>query len=752
MLTLKSVPTSSETLALAEQTAASTRPGLLADLLRAGIIDATQWDHLTEEERRQLGGSADRTELLSRLARHGLVSPFQAAWLRTGTPAGLVLGSHVYVDRLSDREPATLFRAVHGRLRRPAVIKRVPLPPDREARDRAIQRLDARLQQVGQLRHPGVPHPIDCGLCRGDEPAAPFHHFQVMDLVPGQDLQRRVQEQGPLSPEQTCDVAYQLAGALEAMHRGRMVHHAVWPAHTMLTPEGQVLLLGAGVPDSFRRRPLPEELAYRAPEADAESHDLRADLYGLGATLFWCLTARPPFAAPRSATDQGMGVPPLRTWRPDAPAELDALVTRLLAPRPADRYPTARAVMTALAPLLSPKSQAAVSLPGEPGALAPCSSGANRGLIPPARRVLVAVTDHGLRDLCKYALRAEGISCDEAGTGPDAVRMLSAKPYDVMLLHPDLQGLSLRQLGLHLHSAPSSRHLKIIHLGRKAAPDQPPEAAADREDVLPLPVNARLLVESIQGLLRFKESQDRADLFHRHLLAMNRQLEEGLAEGERTLRHARRGLAFALAKLVACRDAETGAHLLRMQRYCRRLAEAARDARSLGGLGGLSELIDAAFLDALDCAVPLHDIGKIGLPDYVLFKSAALTPEERRLLERHPQIGADLLREVGRQHGPAYDFLPMAIAVARHHHERYDGAGYPDRLAGQAIPLAARIVTVADVYDALRSRRPYKPAQSHAHARQVMIETAEGQFDPMLFQTFRRHAADFERIYQELTD
>lgn len=120
------------------------------------------------------------------------------------------------------------------------------------------------------------------------------------------------------------------------------------------------------------------------------------------------------------------------------------------------------------------------------------------------------------------------------------------------------------------------------------------------------------------------------------------------------------------------------------------------------------------------------------------------------LMQAHTTIGAETLEQVARQHGSARAFLRMAIDVIRHHHERHDGTGYPDRLSGSDIPLAARIVSICDVYDALRSRRSYKPALSHAATLQLLTESSPGQFDPALLQAFLRCAGEFERVYDEL--
>ena len=146
----------------------------------------------------------------------------------------------------------------------------------------------------------------------------------------------------------------------------------------------------------------------------------------------------------------------------------------------------------------------------------------------------------------------------------------------------------------------------------------------------------------------------------------------------------------------------------------------------------------------------MHDIGKAGLPDHILTKAGNLDAEERLAMQNHTVIGAETLQKVAERHGEAVAFLQMAIDIARSHHERYDGKGYPDRLAGGDIPLAARALAVGDVYDGLRSRRAYKPALTHAAAVQMMTEGPGGQFDPALLQTFRRCADQFDQVFREM--
>jgi putative two-component system response regulator len=200
------------------------------------------------------------------------------------------------------------------------------------------------------------------------------------------------------------------------------------------------------------------------------------------------------------------------------------------------------------------------------------------------------------------------------------------------------------------------------------------------------------------------------------------------------------------AELVAYRDNETGAHLLRLQQYCRCLAEHAAKAPRF------AEEIDANFIHLVECCAPLHDIGKGAMPDHILLKPGKLTPEEFAVMQTHTTIGAELLQKVSRQQGFARPFLQMAIDITRHHHERFDGHGYPDRLTREDIPLAARIVAVADVYDALRSRRVYKPAVPHADVLRIMLHESPGHFDPALLQVFPAYADEFARIFRVAVD
>jgi response regulator RpfG family c-di-GMP phosphodiesterase len=250
----------------------------------------------------------------------------------------------------------------------------------------------------------------------------------------------------------------------------------------------------------------------------------------------------------------------------------------------------------------------------------------------------------------------------------------------------------------------------------------------------------------VNAALRLKEAQDRSDRLTRQLAGANADLERALTARDAELIHARGALVLALAKMVGQRSTETGGHLIRLQRYSRVLGEAAASTP------GFYNRLSTEFIQAIEAAAPLHDIGKVAVPDSILHKPGPLTPDERAQMQTHTTIGADTLAGVAAQYPFATGFFQTAIDITRHHHEKWDGTGYPDRLAGEAIPLSARLIAVADVYDALRSRRSYKGAFTHDDAYRVMVAESPGHFDPALLEVFKSVAADFDRIYREMVD
>ena len=200
--------------------------------------------------------------------------------------------------------------------------------------------------------------------------------------------------------------------------------------------------------------------------------------------------------------------------------------------------------------------------------------------------------------------------------------------------------------------------------------------------------------------------------------------------GERVLGLETRDVTiFALARLAESRDPETGEHLERVRDYCRALAQQL-------GRQGKHEEVDAEFVRLIYATSPLHDIGKVGIPDSVLLKPGLLSDAEFAVMKNHALLGAQTLDAALGQF-PQAQFLRMARDIAATHHERWDGSGYPHGLSGEQIPLCGRIVALADVYDALTSKRVYKAAYCHDVTRSIILEGAGSHFDPAVVQAFR---------------
>lgn len=208
---------------------------------------------------------------------------------------------------------------------------------------------------------------------------------------------------------------------------------------------------------------------------------------------------------------------------------------------------------------------------------------------------------------------------------------------------------------------------------------------------------------------------------------------------------ARDSIVMALATLAEYRDNDTGRHVDRVTHFCLRLATELRAGSQEDGQ------IDDRYLYDLRRAVPLHDIGKVAIPDSILLKPGPLTPQEVEIMRTHPTIGRETIRSVIRQ-TPGVTFLHMAEEIVSCHHERCDGTGYPGGLAAEAIPLSARIVAVADVYDAVTSQRVYSEPKSHERAVGIIREGAGSQFDPNVVEAFLRCEREIARLAHEMAD
>ncbi len=202
---------------------------------------------------------------------------------------------------------------------------------------------------------------------------------------------------------------------------------------------------------------------------------------------------------------------------------------------------------------------------------------------------------------------------------------------------------------------------------------------------------------------------------------------------------------FAMAKLAETRDPETGLHLERIQSYCRVLAQ------KLLERGMYADRINRRFIDDIFATSPLHDIGKVGIPDHILLKPGRLDDDEFNIMKTHTLIGYDTLKSTIEKN-PKANFLQMSVQIARSHHEKWDGSGYPDKLSGETIPLAARITAVADVYDALASKRVYKTAFTHEKTKAIISDGRGQHFDPALVDVFFACEDEFAQILEKFKE
>lgn len=729
----------------------------IPELLSSSLLLAEDWEVISPEIRERLLANPEPAEVLPELVERGLLTDYQAGRIEAGTSFGLILGNYRVLDRLGAGGMGVVFRAEHIRMRKQVAIKVLPFGPEQD--ERLLRRFFTEIRAIAQLHHPNIVGAIDAGEAEAPDGQGSVLHFFVMEYIGGQDLEHLVLENGTMAVSKACDLIYQVASALAEAHKHNLVHRDIKPSNIQVTPEGQAKLLDFGLARHFRhlRTGMTEPgtllgtVDFMAPEQvkDASAVDIRADIYALGGVLYWCLTGNTPFASTGNMLQDlnsriRQAAPSLCSKRPDVPAELEAVLQRLMALQPDERFPTPQSVMRALLPFLKTDVRDNFSVPLVPMPAEPHSADTDA----PGRvhHILLVDDEPSIRNFCRYVLKPEGLDCDEAGGGHEALDKVRLKKYDLVLLDVNMPDLSGPEVCQHLREDPPWANLKIIMASGNANVEVMAHLLlSGADDFITKPFSLSQLKARIQYALRLKDAQDRNDNLNRHLLTVNHELEQSLRAHQSDIIESRNALVLALAKLVEQRASETGAHLIRMQRYVRALGqEAARTS--------LAGQIDSNFLELLECCIPLHDIGKVGIPDHILLKPGRLDPDEKIIMQTHTTVGAETLQDVARSHPSAMAFLQMAIDIARHHHERFDGAGYPDRLAGLDIPLAARMASVADVYDALRSRRPYKPALSHNAAVQIIMGDGGKQFDPALLPIFQRSAPAFAAIFAEMPD
>jgi putative two-component system response regulator len=361
-------------------------------------------------------------------------------------------------------------------------------------------------------------------------------------------------------------------------------------------------------------------------------------------------------------------------------------------------------------------------------------------------KILVVDDNEMNRDLLARRLSRQGHEVITANDGVAALEILNSRRVDLVLLDimmPNLDGYQV------LERMKADEFLSVLPVVMITAVDELDSAVKciemGADDYLTKPFNAVLLGARISACLEKRHLREQEQNQRKQIEDLNLFLTARVRQQVAEIASAQIGAIFAMSKLAESRDPETGEHLDRMREYCRLLAE------DLGKQAEYAAYIDKAYIENIYSASPLHDIGKVGVPDAILSKPGKLTEDEWVIMKTHPIIGAETLREVDREH-PGNAFIQTGIEIAAAHHEKWDGSGYPHGLSGKDIPLSARILALGDVYDALTSKRCYKEALSHSKAVEIIKEGEGKHFDPDVIASFLRINEEFIKVREYFQD
>jgi putative two-component system response regulator len=330
--------------------------------------------------------------------------------------------------------------------------------------------------------------------------------------------------------------------------------------------------------------------------------------------------------------------------------------------------------------------------------------------------------------LLERMLRGAGYVSITSTMDPGEVCELHRKNcYDLILLDLQMPGMDGFQVMEVLKEIEPDGYLPVLVI--TAQPGHKLRALqAGAKDFISKPFEMAEVLARVHNMLEVR-------LLHKELHNYSDLLEQRVQERTAELQENYLETIFTMTRAAEHRDEDTGAHLQRISYYSRELA------RMLA--------LDEELIDKIFFASPMHDIGKIGIHDHVLLKTGSLTPNEWEVMKGHASMGEKIL---GNSKSP---YLKMGAEIARNHHERWDGGGYPNGKRGEAIPLSARIMNICDIYDALRSKRPYKPAFDHQKTVDIITRgdgrTQPEHFDPIIFAAFKQNHQSFRDIFEAHT-
>jgi putative two-component system response regulator len=321
--------------------------------------------------------------------------------------------------------------------------------------------------------------------------------------------------------------------------------------------------------------------------------------------------------------------------------------------------------------------------------------------------------------LCdKYQVRV-------ANNGQKALDLAFAEPPDLILLDVMMPEMDGHEVMRRLKTDPRTARVPVMFLTAKnSMEDEEFGLSLGAVDFVHKPISPPIVLARINTQLQIKSWLD-------FLQNQNTWLQQEVERRLAAVTRLQDASIWVMVSLAEFRDECTGNHIRRTQEYVRILAE------EISHLPQYAELLTPEYIELIAKTAPLHDIGKIAIPDHILLKPGKLSDEEFIVMKTHAQRGDDMLARAGTLMGEEGAYFEMARQIARFHHEKWDGSGYPDRLAGVAIPLPARLMAVADVYDALIARRPYKEPMTHAQAAGILEKGSGQHFDPDVIAAFQ---------------
>jgi putative two-component system response regulator len=601
---------------------------------------------------------------------------------------GTTLGPYRVMERLGRGGMAAVYRAYHPALDRYVAIKVLPdfFADEPDYRERFQQ--EAR--SVARLKHPNILEVFDFGYQDGTA-------YLVLELVEGGTLADRVGK--PMELEQVVRLIEQVASALDHAHANGVLHRDIKPSNILIHSDGTPVLADFGLArmvgqlhrltSSGTVMGTPE---YMSPEQAAdEPLSPASDVYSLAIVAYEMLTGRVPFECDTPAATLLSHVtkpmPPTLELRGELSAHVEEVLRRALSKRPQDRYSSAAAFAAALRP---------AAWPSRRGDDLPIAVPVTRRLARTERTPLVLVVDDSAanRELIEACLA--GVDC-QVRTAPDgaaALKAIQTSPPDLVLLDVQMPGIDGYEVCRRIKASQSSRLIPVVMItALDRTSDRILALDAGADDYMTKPVDRVELVARVRSALRLKGVYDSLDSAE-HVI-------------------------FALAAAVEAKDPFTEAHTQRVAESARKLGE---------NLGLYGSDLEALYRGGL-----IHDIGKIGVPDAILLKPGPLDAEELTTMHLHPIIGANIVAPLRSS--------PALLPIIRHHHENYDGTGYPDRLAGHAIPQLARIVAVCDAFDALINDRPYRARKMPDEALAILRAGAHRQWDPEVVNVFANQFA-----------